>query len=115
MSPREWRLRVEDIMAAVRKAAGYVQGMSAEQFAADSRTLDAVVRNLIVIGEAARRVPEAVCNRHASVPWRLMGDMRNFAVHEYWGVSAETIWRTVSEKLPPLVPLLEQVLEAEKE
>ena len=60
MPPRDWRIRVEDIIEAASAIAGYVQGLTYEEFAEDRKTVDAVVRNLEVIGEAARHVPEDV-------------------------------------------------------
>ena len=53
--------------------------------------------------------------RHPTIPWRLMSDMRNFAVHEYWGVELRTIWETIHQDLPPLVPLLKRILKEDKE
>lgn len=110
MSPRLWEHRVADILDAIRKIQGYVEGMSSEGFQSDPKTVDAVIRNFIVIGEAARSVPEEITDKYPHVPWRLMGDMRNFAVHEYWGVELETIWETLEKDLSPLIPLLNNVL-----
>ncbi len=77
----------------------------------DSKTIDAVVRNFIVIGEAAYNVCEEVAAKYPRVPWRLMSDMRNFAVHEYWAVELTTVWKTIHNDLPPLFPLLRGILE----
>ena len=82
MSSREWRHRIDDILDAVRKVQDYTAGPSFEEFQRDHRTIDAVVRNFITIGEAASRIPPEIAQRHSSIPWRLMCDMRNFAVHE---------------------------------
>jgi uncharacterized protein with HEPN domain len=110
MSPRLWEHRVADILDAIRKIQAYVEGMSFRQFQSDPKTVDAVIRNFIVIGEAARSVPREIVDKHPNIPWRLMGDMRNFAIHEYWGVELQTIWETIKKDLPPLTPLLEIVL-----
>jgi len=99
MSPRLRAHRIADMLDAIKKIQAYVEGMSFRQFQSDPKTVDAVIRNFIVIGEAAR-----------SVPRRLMGDMRNFAIHEYWGVELRTIWETIKKDLPPLIPLLDIVL-----
>jgi uncharacterized protein with HEPN domain len=110
MSPRLWHHRINDILEAIDKIHEYVKNKDFEAFRADSKTIDAVIRNFIVIGEAARNIPEEVAAKHPSVPWRLMSDMRNFAVHEYWGVELKTIWETIEKDLPPLVPLLKEVV-----
>jgi uncharacterized protein with HEPN domain len=110
MSPRLWKHRITDILEAIKKIQAYVEGMSFRQFHSDTKTVDAVIRNFIVIGEAARSVPEEITGKHPNIPWRLMGDMRNFAIHEYWGVEWRTIWETINKDLPPLIPLLDIVL-----
>ncbi|MEX2534643.1 MAG: HepT-like ribonuclease domain-containing protein [Trueperaceae bacterium] len=61
-------------------------------------------------GEAARHVPSVVAQIHPDIPWREMRDMRNFVVHEYPGVDAEIVWKTIRNDLPPLLPLLHQAL-----
>jgi uncharacterized protein with HEPN domain len=110
MSPRLWKHRIADILEAIKKIQAYVEGMSFRKFQADSKTVDAVIRNFIFIGEAARSIPEEVAEKYPDIPWRLMGDMRNFAVHEYWGVELRTVWETIKKDLPPLIPLLDVVL-----
>jgi len=110
MSPRLWEHRIADILEAIGKIQAYVKGMSFRQFQSDPKTVDAVIRNFIVIGEAARSVPKEITEKYPRLPWRLMGDMRNFAIHEYWGVELRTIWETIKKDLPPLTPLLEIIL-----
>ncbi len=111
--PRRWKFRLRHIIEAVEKVRSYVEGMSLEEFLADSKTSDAVLRNLEIIGEAARLVPEEVTIRYNLVPWADMRAVRNVVAHEYDRVDLGTIWGTVHNDLPPLVPLLEQVLEEE--
>jgi uncharacterized protein with HEPN domain len=113
--PRRWRFRLRHIIEAVERIQRYVEGMSLEEFIADSKTSDAVLRNLEVIGEAARLVPDEVTGRHHQVPWADMRAMRNIVAHEYDRVNLPTVWDTVQGDLPPLVPLLRQVLEQERE
>ena len=77
--------------------------MDYEQFAADERTVDAVIRNFLVIGEATRHVPSSVRQATAEVPWKLMEGMRHVLVHDYDTVKLDTIWKTIMEDLPPLI------------
>jgi len=86
-----------------------------EEFLTDSKSSDAVLRNLEVIGEAARLVPEEVAASNNRVPWADMRAMRNIVAHEYDLVNLHTIWETIQNDLPPLIPLLQQVLELERE
>ena len=113
--PRLWRFRLRHIIEAVERIQLYVEGMSLAEFLTDSKSSDAVLRNLEVIGEAARLVPEEVTARHDKVPWADMRAMRNIVAHEYDRVNLHTIWDTLQNDLPPLVPLLQQVLEQETE
>jgi uncharacterized protein with HEPN domain len=107
---RDWRFRVRDILAAVEAIGRYTDGMTYEQFVADQRTADAVVRNLMTMGESIRWIPEPILDAHPEVPWRIMRAVRNVVVHEYFGIDAHILWETVRGDLPPLVPRLEAVL-----
>jgi uncharacterized protein with HEPN domain len=85
LPPREWRLRVEDILDAVARIEQYVNGLSFEQFQLDQKTIDAVVRNLEVIGEAVRHLSADQDQLPADVPWTDIAGMRNVLIHEYFG------------------------------
>jgi len=69
----------------------YITGMNFEAFAWDQKTVDAVVHNLGIIGEAAGRLPESVRQTHADIPWDEIRGLRNIVIHEYFGVSKEII------------------------
>jgi len=103
---RSWTLRISDIIEAIEAVLDYIGGMTFEQFAADRRTCDAVVRNFIIIGEAASHLPEDFIETHSELPWREMRDMRNIVVHEYFGVDNLIVWETLQKDLPPILPLL---------
>ena len=107
MQPRDWLVRIEDILEACQRIIEYVGTSSEEGFQKDPKTVDAVVRNLTVIGEAANHIPKEVQEQYAQLPWSEMRGIRNIVVHEYFGISLSIIWRTVKEDIPPLIPLLE--------
>ena len=109
MPKRDPDLLLEDILAAVRKIARYTSGMDEEQFRQDDKTVDAVVRNLEIIGEATRHLPEDFLARHPDVPWRQIAGMRNRLVHEYFGVDLDLIWQVIREHLPQLQARLEDL------
>lgn len=109
MPLRNWLFRINDILDAVSAVETYVTGMTYEDFVADRKTVDAVVRNLIIIGEASVHIPGEICRAHAEIPWQDMSAMRNFVVHEYFGVSDRILWDTVQIDLPPLVPVLKEI------
>lgn len=111
MLPEErWHLRVRDILDAVARISEYLEGMSPEAFYEDQRTIDAVVRNIGIIGEAARHVPDDVRSRYSSIPWAQMRGMRNVIVHEYDAVDVEIVWETAQRELPALIGPLERIL-----
>lgn len=109
--PREWPLRVQDILESIQKILRYTDGMSQEEFDRDERTFDAVVRNFLIIGEAANFIPEEIEETHPDVPWGQMRGMRNVLVHVYFGIDSDIIWQTIREDLRPLVPQLKAILE----
>lgn len=115
MPPREWLVRLEDILEAISKMASYTAGLDLPAFKADERTRDAVVWNFAVIGEAARLIPSEIEARFPDVPWASMRGMRNIVVHEYFGIDVEIVWVTATRNLPALEPLLRQIIEELRE
>ena len=112
MPRRGWKLRISDIIEAIENALDYSAGMTYEQFVADRKTIDAVVRNFIVIGEAASHLSDDFIEQHPDLPWREMRDMRNIVVHEYFGVDNSIVWETLQKNLPPLLPMLKNLLKS---
>lgn len=110
MTMKDWRVRVEDMLEAIERITRYTEGMSRAQFCADDRTVDAVIRNLEIIGEATKRIPAHVTSRQPEVPWSRMNDMRNILVHEYHSVDPAIIYDTVRHDLPPLAAPLKALL-----
>jgi len=108
--PREWRLRIEDIVEAVERIERYVSGKTLPAFVADELLIDGVSHCFCIIGEAAAHVPDDVVAAHPEIPWAAMRAMRNIIVHEYFGVTVETLWKTAGEDLPPLVESLKRLL-----
>ena len=93
------------------KALSFVQGMDFEAFGRDDKALYAAVRALEIVGEAAKQVPENVRAANPEVRWREVAGMRNKLMHEYFGVNARVVWRTVQEDLPAMIPILRKLLE----
>ena len=110
MPPREWRLRIEDVLDAIAKIERYVQGLTFEEFQADEKTIDAVVRNLEVIGEAVRHLSADSEPLASTIPWADIAGMRNILIHEYFGVDLQIIWQTISSDLPTLKVELQGLL-----
>ena len=109
--PRDHRGHLEDIAHAARKASDFIVGMAYEDFLDDDRTVYAVVRALEIVGEATKRIPPEIRDRHPEVPWRSMAGIRDKLIHDYVSVNLEVVWKTVTEDLPPLLPLIQRVVE----
>ena len=109
---RDIKLYLADIKDSAARIEEYVAGMSLEDFRADRKTIDAVVRNFEIIGEASRNVPEDWRNRYPDLDWKAMAGMRNYLAHEYFGISLEIIWKTIKERLPELRTRIEDMPEA---
>ena len=99
---RDYRLFLDDILEAVTKIREYTAGLDYSEFVKDSKTQDAVVRNLEIIGEAAGRLPEPVCLAAPEIEWRKIVGLRNILAHEYFGVSLPVVWDIVQNKIDPL-------------
>jgi uncharacterized protein with HEPN domain len=93
---------LEDISGAISDIRSFVQGMSADGFIADKKTVNAVVRSLEIIGEATGKIPKDVRERYPDVPWEEIIGMRNRLIHEYFGVDLDIVWQTLQEDLAPL-------------
>lgn len=102
MSKRGPLLYLRDILDSITKVEEYVLGMTYAQFSEDEKTIDATVRNLEIIGEAARNIPEDFRDKYPEIPWEKMISMRNKVLHEYFGVDVEILWQTIQEDLPAL-------------
>ncbi|HXT98119.1 MAG TPA: DUF86 domain-containing protein [Polyangia bacterium] len=97
---RDARLFLEDIVACCDKIGRYTLGLVFEQFRKDDKTLDAVARNLELIGEATKRLPEELRKRYQDVPWRRMAGLRDVIVHGYFGIDVQLLWDIVQKDVP---------------
>ena len=111
MSNRELQLLLEDIMEASQKILSYTSGMSFDDFISDDKTIDAVVRNFEIIGEAANRVPEDFKTEHPEIEWRRMTGLRNRIIHEYFGVDYATVWKIKEENIQELIDFIQQAID----
>ena len=106
MHSRSWIQLLNDLIDAIERIVSYTDGMTPEAFAEDQKTIDAVVRNLTVIGEAANRIPQNVIEENPFIPWSQMRGLRNLIVHEYFRIDPAILWVTIQNDLIPLQTLL---------
>jgi uncharacterized protein with HEPN domain len=100
--PRDFRVYLEDVLGAIGKIRRYTKGLSRPAFARDEKTLDAVVRNLEVIGEAVKQLPAELRAREPSVDWQKIGGLRDVLIHQYFGIDVDILWDVIQNKLPAL-------------
>ena len=106
MSKRDNVLLIHDMIESVQKLMTYTRDMSFDQFKSDSKTVDAVIRNFEVIGEAANRLTENYKNNNPEIEWSHLRGFRNRIVHEYFGIDLEIVWHIIEENLPELLTVL---------
>lgn len=111
---RSYRMYLEDMDIAMERIAEYIQGFSFIQFKHDYKTVDAVIRNFEIIGEASKNLPLDFKDNHPEIPWIEMYLLRNKVSHEYFGVDYEIIWDVASNYLPENKKQIEDILNAEK-
>lgn len=114
MPSRNWKMRIGDILESISRIKKYTSGYSFNDFEEDEKTVDSVLRNLEIIGEASRHIPKNIKARYPELPWQEMNTMRNIVIHEYHGVNLRIIWTTIALDLPPLVRQLKQILAEEE-
>lgn len=113
MQRRSWTFRVVHILDAIARAQRYTAGLTLEEFESNELVIDALIRTFAVIGEAAQYIPSDVVARYPQLPIAEMRAMRNVVVHNYDNVRLVTLWETVRDDLPPLVSVLQDILERE--
>jgi len=100
--PRDADVYLQDILTAIGRIQRYVHGMDRTAFAGDERTIDAVLHNLEVLGEAAKRLPEDLRSRAPGIEWRKIAGMRDLIAHAYFEVDLEIVWDVATTKLDAL-------------
>ena len=107
---RDYKIYLEDILTAIDKIQSYTQNISFEKFSEDEKTLDAVVRNLEILGEAIKNVPEEIRKKHPNIEWKKISGLRDILIHEYFGVDKDIIWDVLQHKLPLLQKQIKMIL-----
>ena len=110
MSKRSSNVLLLDMKEAAEKILKYTKGLSFEDFLTDDKTIDAVVRNFEIIGEASLRIDEDFRLENPQIEWKKLRGFRNRIVHDYFGIDYEIVWSILSEDLEELIFQLDQLL-----
>jgi uncharacterized protein with HEPN domain len=109
MSKRTPELLIQDILDSCHKILTYTHGMIYDDFIKDSKTIDAVIRNFEIIGEAANRLPESYKEIHPEIDWHRIRGFRNRIVHDYMGIDFEIVWAIRDQYLNELIVAIEKL------
>ena len=109
MSNRTDKELLYDIQEALRRIKVYTHEMTYKEFLLDTRTQDAVIRNIEIIGEATKKLSVELRNRHSDVPWKKMAGTRDRLIHDYIGVDIEIVWQIVIAELSDLALQIEKI------
>jgi uncharacterized protein with HEPN domain len=110
---REYRLYLDDIETSAVKILQYTRGLSLDSFSKDSKTFDAVVLNLQIIGEAAKNVTETVQTKYPEADWRRIAGLRDVIAHGYFGPNEHVLWDLVENGVPELLLQIKKILASE--
>lgn len=111
---RDYKLYLEDILETAQKIEGYIEGVSFQQFTEDEMRMDAVLRNLEIIGEATKNLPPALRDKYPAMDWRKVAGLRDIVIHAYFNIDRNIIWDIVQNKLPDLRRYVVDILKQER-
>ncbi len=110
MKKFEDEVYLKHILDSILQIETFIEGFTFESFSSDRRTIGAVIRELAVIGEAANNVSKSFQKENSQIPWSKIISMRNFLIHEYFGLDYPTIWKTCQNSLPKLKEQIKKLI-----
>lgn len=111
---RSYSVYLDDMLSSMHQIRKYTKGMDFEEFKNSRITIDAVIRNFEIIGEASKHVPDSLKEKYPALPWKQMYGLRNYVTHEYFGIDLENIWEIITNNLPENIEDLSEIIKNEK-
>jgi uncharacterized protein with HEPN domain len=108
---RNWEVYINDIYLCIKRIIEYTEHLSFEEFLQDNKTYDAVLRNLGIMGEAVKNIPEEIRENYNQTEWKKIAGLRDIVVHDYFGINDEIIWDIVKNKIPELRNSIESIIQ----
>ena len=100
---RDWRIYLDDIVASCEKVQRYTKGMNQQDFLQNEQTYDAVVRNLEIVGEASKHIPDDARKGLSGIDWSKVAGLRDILAHDYFGIDNDILWDIICNKVPDLM------------
>ena len=108
---KDYKAYISHIFESIMLIEQYTENISFEAFEKDRKTIDAVIRNFEIIGEASNKLPEEFTKKYPDVPWRSIIGLRNVLIHDYLGVDIKAVWGNLKQELPHLKEQIKSILE----
>jgi len=100
--PRDYKIYLTDILESIEKIEDYAKNVSFEDLSSDEMRKDAIIRNLMVIGEAAKNIPKDIRSKSTEIEWEKISGLRDILIHQYFGTDLDTLWDVIKNNLPML-------------
>ncbi|ELS00455.1 hypothetical protein Xen7305DRAFT_00001560 [Xenococcus sp. PCC 7305] len=110
---RDLALYLTDILHSIAKIENYTRKMTYEEFSTDEKTLDAVIHNLQIVGEATKQIPKAIRQKYGEIEWQKIAGLRDIIAHAYFNVNPKIVWDILTTKLKPLRDCIALILQNE--
>ncbi len=107
---KNYKIFLEHILESIETIEKYVGGMKRSDFYNSGPIIDAVVKRIEIVGEATNNIPSDFRDKHIHIPWQSAIDMRNFLIHEYFGIDKKQVWDTIKKDLPGFKKEIELLL-----
>ena len=108
--PRSHELYYEDILESCRRIETYTKGLTNNQFSSNQLIIDAVIRNLEIIGEATKQLPDHEKQKYPFITWKEIAGLRNVIIHAYFGININIVWNIITAEIPKLKKNMEKIL-----